>query len=108
MGHRKISPAVKAEAVRLVVEVGYSAPQAAQMMGVGPTALRRWVEEWRQRRAQIPEDPVEQALLIEQLQVQLKASEEAYAVLAQERDVLKKQLPSHLAAILRKPKWSKR
>jgi transposase len=108
MGHRKISPAVKAEAVRLVVEVGYSAPQAAQMMGVGPTALRRWVEEWQQRRAEIPDDPVQRALLIDQLKAQLKASEEAYAALAQERDVLKKQLPSHLAAILRKPRWSKR
>lgn len=108
MGHKKIPAAIKAEAVRLVVEVGYTPPQAAQIMGVGATALRRWVEEWRQRRAEIPEDPAEQALLIDQLKAQLKASEEAYAVLAQERDVLKKQLPSHLAAILRKPKWSKR
>jgi transposase len=78
------------------------------MMGVGPTALRRWVEQWRQRRAEIPDDPLEQALLIDQLKGQLKASEEAYAVLAQERDVLKKQLPSHLAAILRPRRSSKR
>jgi transposase len=108
MAHRKIPAAVKAEAIRLVVEVGYSPPQAAQMMGLGPTALRRWVEEWRERQAAIPDDPVEQRRLIAQLQGQLKASEDARAVLAQERDVLKKQLPSHLAAILRKPRSSKR
>jgi transposase-like protein len=108
MAHRKIPAAVKAEAIRLVVEVGYTPPQAARMMGLGPTALRRWVEEWRERQAAIPDDPVEQRRLIAQLQGQLKASEDARAVLAQERDVLKKQLPSHLAAILRKPRSSKR
>ncbi|SKC07760.1 helix-turn-helix domain-containing protein, partial [Luteibacter sp. 22Crub2.1] len=77
MAHRKIPAAVKAEAIRLVVEVGYPPPQAAQMMGLGPTALRRWVEEWRERQAAIPDDPVEQRRLIAQLQGQLKASEDA-------------------------------
>lgn len=101
MGHRKIEASVKAEAVRLVVEAEYSAPQAAQIMGVGPTALRRWVEAWREREAQIPSSVTGQRLLIEQLQRQLKASEEARSTLAQERDLLKKSLPSHLAALFR-------
>lgn len=102
MGHRKIEASVKAEAVRLVVKAGYSAPQAAQIMGVGPTALRRWVEDWREREAQMPATVVGQRLLIEQLQVQLKASEEARCALAQERDLLKKSLPSHFAARFRR------
>ena len=68
MGHRKIEASVKAEAVRLVVEANHSTPQAAQIMGVGPTALRRWVEAWREREAQMPATVAEQRLLIEQLQ----------------------------------------
>lgn len=99
MGHRKIAPAVKAEAIRLVIEAGYSPPRAAQMTGVGPTALRRWVDSWHQRQAAMPSDPAEQQRLIEALQAQLKASEEAREQLAQERDALKKSLPSHLAVL---------
>jgi len=105
MGYKKISSALKAEAVRLVVEVGHSPPEAARMMGIGPTALRRWVEQYRERQAAMPSTTAEQQLLIEQLRGQLEASEKARAALAEERDVLKKQLPSHLAAIL-KPRRS--
>jgi len=101
MGHRKIDASVKAEAVRLVVEDGYSAPQAAQAMGVGATALRRWVSAWHDREARIPATVEGQRRLIEQLQAQLKASEEARSALAQERDLLKKSLPSHLAGLFR-------
>lgn len=101
MGYRNIEASIKAEAVRLVVEAGYSAPQAARIMGVGPTALRRWIEAWRAREAQVPATVAEQRLLIEQLQKQLKASEEARTSLAQERDLLKKSLPSHLAVLFR-------
>lgn len=108
MGHRKIAAAVKAEAIRLVVEAGYSPPQAAQMTGVGPTALRRWVEAWRKHQAGIPSDPAEQQRLIQELQEQLKASEEARELLAQERDVLKKSLPSHLAVLFQRRRRSPR
>lgn len=107
MGFKVISPAIKAEAIRLVVEAGHSPPQAAQMLGLGPTALRRWVEEWRQEQAAMPSTTAAQALLIEQLKERLAASERAREVLAEERDVLKKQLPSHLAKIL-KPRRSSR
>lgn len=100
MGHRKISAAIKAEAVRLVIDGGHTAPQAAKLMGVGPTALRRWVDEWQAQQATMPQTLAEQQLLIAQLRGQLKAIEE-------ERDVLKKQLPSHLARIL-KPRRSSR
>ena len=108
MGHRKIAAAVKAEAIRLVVEAGYSPPQAAQMTGVGPTALRRWVDEWHTRQAGIPSDPRDQQRLIRELQEQLKASEDARAVLAQERDALKKSLPSHLAVLFPRRRRSPR
>ncbi len=106
MGHRKIEASVKAEAVRLVVEAGYSTPQAAKILGVGPTALRRWVEAWREREARMPATVADQRLLIEQLQVQLKASEEARSAISQERDLLKKSLPSHLAVLFQRRKRS--
>jgi len=102
MGHRKIEASVKAEAVRLVVEADYSTPHAAQIMGVGPTALRRWVEAWREREARMPATVADQRLLIEQLQTQLQAAEEARNALAQERDLLKKSLPSHLVALFQR------
>ena len=108
MGHRKIEASVKAEAVRLVVEANYSTPQAAQIMGVGPTALRRWVDAWREREARMPATVADQRLLIEQLQAQLQASEEARSALAQERDLLKKSLPSHLAVLFQRRKRSTR
>lgn len=108
MGYKKISSALKAEAIRLVVQAGYSPPQAAQIVGIGPTAIRRWVEEWRDRQAAMPTTTAEQRLLIEQLRAQLEVSEKARQVLVEERDVLKKQLPSHLAAILRPRRSSRR
>jgi transposase len=108
MGFKKISPAIKAEAIRLVVEADHSPPHAAQMMGVGPTALRRWVEAWRKQQASIPSTVEDQARLIEQLRAQLEASERARALMTEERDVLKKQLPSHLAKILRPRRSSRR
>ncbi|QWT20607.1 transposase [Bacillus sp. NP157] len=108
MSFKITSPAIKAEAIRLVVEAGYSSPQAAKIAGVGPTALRRWVEEWRQEQAAIPSTTAAQALLIEQLKERLAASERAREVLAEERDVLKKQLPSHLEKILKPRRSSKK
>ncbi|WP_445144726.1 transposase [Dyella sp. Tek66A03] len=108
MGHRKIAAAVKAEAIRLVVEAGYSPPQAAQLTGVGPTALRRWVQAWRAHQAQIPSGVADQQRLIRELQEQLKASEEAREALAQERDTLKKSLPSHLAVLFQRRRRSTR
>ncbi len=108
MGHRKIEASVKTEAVGLVVGSSYSVPQAARIMGVGPTALRRWVDAWHEREARMPTTMADQKVLIEQLQAQLKASEEACSTLAQERDLLKKSLPSHLAALFQRRTHSTR
>jgi transposase len=102
MGHRKITAKVKAEAVRLVVKKQISAPQAAQMMGVGPTALRRWVAEQRAIDEAPPPDPKKVALdqaLIVQLRARLAAAEK-------ERDLLKKSLPSHLVTLYQQLKRS--
>lgn len=98
MGFRVVSAEIKAEAIRLVVEMNYTVPEACQATGVGPTALRRWVLRWHQEQAEAlePIRPQEQAL-IESLQAQV-------ALLKSENDVLKKQLPSHLKALLGRTK----
>ena len=101
MGHKKIPASVKAEAIRLVVEAGRTAPQAARLTGVGPTALRRWVDAWRAQQAAMPQTLVEQQRLIAALQAKLKVTEE-------ERDVLKKSLPSHLAVLFPRRRHSPR
>ncbi|WKS99576.1 transposase [Gallibacterium salpingitidis] len=42
---RTFSPEYKAAAVKLVTEQGYSIPQACLELGIGETALRRWVKQ---------------------------------------------------------------
>jgi transposase len=90
VGYRIVDEQAKAEAVRLVVEQGYSVPQASKLTGIGLTALRRWIADWH--RAHSDQRPVpDQARdeYIQALEARLAASEA-------ENEVLKKQLPSHL------------
>ena len=42
---RYFTPEFKAEAVKLVTERGYSVAQACSELGVGETALRRWLAQ---------------------------------------------------------------
>ncbi|MBM3113522.1 transposase [Pseudomonas sp. PA-7-1E] len=44
MTRRSFSSDFKLEAAGLVLDQGYSIPEACKSMGVGKTALRRWVE----------------------------------------------------------------
>ncbi|WP_237887130.1 transposase [Pseudomonas sp. PGPR40] len=98
MGYRVVNAEEKAEAIRLVVEMNYSIPKACEAIGVGPTALRRWVLCWRREHAGMlqPTRPQDQAL-IESLQAKL-------ALLEAENQVLKKQLPSHLKVLFGRTK----
>ena len=50
MTRRSFSIDFKLEAAGLVLDQGYSIPEAGKSMGVGPTALRRWVEQLRSER----------------------------------------------------------
>ncbi|WP_412053264.1 IS3 family transposase [Pokkaliibacter plantistimulans] len=42
---QSFTPEFKLEAVALVTEKGYSVTEACQALGVGPTALRRWIKQ---------------------------------------------------------------
>lgn len=53
---RRYSRALKAEAVRRVVEAHQSPAQVARELDVNPSALRSWVHEWR-RNYRDPDQP---------------------------------------------------
>ena len=47
---RSFSVEFKHDAAALVVDQGYSVAEACKSMGVGETALRRWVDQLREER----------------------------------------------------------
>ena len=69
---RSFSVEFKHEAAALVVDQGYSVAEACKSMGVGETALRRWVDQLREERGGVT--PNSKALTAEQQEIQaLKA-----------------------------------
>lgn len=69
---RSFSVEFKHDAVALVVDQGYSVAEACKSMGVGETALRRWVDQLREERGGVT--PNSKALTAEQQEIQaLKA-----------------------------------
>jgi transposase len=65
---RSFSPEFKNEAASLVVKQGYSVSEACRSLGVGETALRRWIEQLDQEHAGVT--PKSKALTPEQQQIQ--------------------------------------
>jgi len=65
---RTFSPEFKQEAASLVLELGYSIPQACTSLGVGESALRRWVDQLAQEREGVT--PKGKALTPEQRKIQ--------------------------------------
>ena len=83
---RTFSAEFKLEAASLVLDQGYSMLEASRSLGVGETAIRRWVDQLRFEREGKP--PSSKALTPEQQKIQeLKAR--IYR-LEQEKDILKK------------------
>lgn len=86
MPYKTVSAAVKDEAVRQVVHGHQSVPQVCKALGVGPTALRRWVRLWQAQQTPTgPEDAQRQRQRVIELEAQVARLEE-------ERDVLKKSI----------------
>jgi len=65
---RSFSTEFKLDAARLVVDQGYSVAQASRSLGVGETALRRWVQQLQQEQGGIT--PKTQALTPDQQRIQ--------------------------------------
>ena len=83
---RTFSPEFKREAAELVLQQSYSYPQACEAMGVGETALRRWVDQLSSERIGIT--PKAKALTPDQQQIQ--ALEKRIKRLELEKKILKK------------------
>ena len=47
---RSFTPDFKLEAASLVLDQGYSIPEACRALDVGETAMRRWVDQLRAER----------------------------------------------------------
>ncbi len=84
---RAFTPEFKLEAVGLVLEKGYSVTQACEALGIGTTALRRWIHQYKDEKlGVIPEGC--KALTPEQRQIQ--ELHKRIERLELEKDILKK------------------
>jgi len=83
---RSFTPEFKQEAASLVLDQGYTIAQASTSLGVGESALRRWVQQLTDEREGIT--PKGKALTAEQRRIQ--ELEARCKRLEQEKDILKK------------------
>ena len=65
---RTFSTEFKLDAARLVIEQGYSIPEASRSLDVGESALRRWVQQLQQEQGGTT--PRSKALTDEQQRIQ--------------------------------------
>jgi len=86
MSRRNLTDEFKAEAVQLVVAQGYSFAKACEALGVGDTALRRWVAQWRAQQAEAPRSEAQ----IQSDQRRIRELEARVMELEREREILKK------------------
>lgn len=87
MTQKNYPPEFKQEAASLVLDQGYSRKAACEAMGVGRTALDRWVKQLKEERAgKTPEQS--KAITAEHREIQ--ALKEQVRRLQREKDILKK------------------
>ena len=83
---RTFTPEFKQETASLVLDQGYSIAQASTSMGVGESALRRWVQQLSDERQGVT--PKGKAITPEQQRIQ--ELEERCRRLEMEKSILKK------------------
>jgi transposase len=83
---RSFTTEFKLEAAQLVTEQGYSIVQASRSLGVGQSAMRRWVKQLKQEHSGIT--PKSKALTPEQQRI--KELEARIDRLEREKTILKK------------------
>lgn len=85
MGRRDFSEEFKRDAVGLVLEQGYTVTKAAQSLGIGETALRRWMGNQLSTASAL-----KSAVSGSAEQLKIRALEKRVMELERERDILKK------------------
>ena len=88
MGRKEINEAVKAQAVAMIVAEGCSVRHVCELLDVGPTAVRRWVERWRATHEGPPPSPAQ----LSAEQQRIRELESKVARLEGERELLKKSI----------------
>lgn len=84
MSNQRFSPEFKDEAVRQVIERGYSVAEVSERLGVSTHSLHKWVKAVKPDKTdQVAAELVESKSEILKLRAQLRRTEE-------ERDILKK------------------
>jgi transposase len=76
----------KNDAVKLVVEQGYSSNEVGRRLGINQTNVSRWVREYRQEN----DPPVDGAASRSELETENKRLRKENQRLQMERDILKK------------------
>jgi len=89
MARKPMSPAVKAQAVQMIVSEERTVTQVCTLLGVGPTAVRRWVAQWRvEQKASGPRSASD----AQADRQRIRDLERTLAQLQEERDLLKKSI----------------
>jgi len=87
MRRNKFTPEFKIEAVNLVLHQGYSVPEACAALGVGDTAMRRWIAQLESERQGVTPNG-SKALTPEQQKIQ--ELEGKIRRIEREKEILKK------------------
>ena len=87
MSRKKFTPEFKIESACLVLDQGYSVSEACAALGVGDTALRRWVAQLEQERQGVTPKG-SKALTPDQQKIQ--ELEARITRMTRENDILKK------------------
>lgn len=85
---RSYSKEFKADAVQLVLEQGYTPPQAAESLGIDASMLRRWIRAEEKRRS--GESDAGREVLCESEREELLRLRRDVKRLEMEREILKK------------------
>lgn len=95
---RSFSTEFKRDAATLVLDQGYSVPEASRSLDVGETALRRWVNQLQAERGGVT--PASKAMTPEQARIQ--ELEKRVRDLETEKRILKKA-----TALLMSDEWNR-
>ena len=99
MTRRNFSPEFKQESASLVINQGYSIQQACDSMGVGQTAMRRWVY---QLKAELQGIPPQQGKAITADQRRIQELEAKIRRIETEKEILKKATALLMSDSMRK------
>jgi transposase len=88
MGNKYLNEAIRTQAVAMVLSEGCSVRAVCEQFGVGPTAVRRWIREWRA----VHEAPLPTAEEASADKQRIRELESRIGRLEGERELLKKSI----------------